>query len=332
MPMHTTGGETSHGGSGPKITRPKLSHIIPPPDSSSVSTNPSHSPHADLFALGDDPHMRTMWSHPSEPPEPPTEHRLAEFDPSCMINGYPSPSGPLLNTSSGSKRKRAMPGWSPVKKAKPVDENQGDETISDTFLDKSRSDPGHSMNIRINNLVKQVTEVLSKSNISDQIRDLSVEEAQCTLDFLQDLLDVPGIPPLSKRTLLQTSLKLTRTHDCVPRCLVLRGFSKTGDRAFAVGHFGELWKGTIEGVKVAVKQARIFTSDNNIRKVLRQVRREAIIWRQCDHPNVLPFYGIFRDSAPSTYCLVSPFLDNGSLRQYMSKTVDPDRHKLIRTD
>ncbi|KAK0219351.1 kinase-like domain-containing protein [Armillaria nabsnona] len=142
------------------------------------------------------------------------------------------------------------------------------------------------------------------------------------------LLDVPGIPPIFKRTLLKTSLRLTRTHDCVPRCLVLRGFKKTGDRAFALGHFGELWRGEIEGVKVAVKQARIFTSDHNIRKVLRQVRREAIIWRQCNHPNVLPFYGIFRDSAPSTYCLVSPFLDNGTLRQYMNKTVEPDRHKL----
>ncbi|PBK62612.1 kinase-like protein, partial [Armillaria solidipes] len=123
-------------------------------------------------------------------------------------------------------------------------------------------------------------------------------------------------------------LRLTRTHNCVPRCLVLRGFKKTGDHAFAVGHFGELWRGEIEGVEVAVKQARIFASDNNIKKVLRQVRREAIIWRQCDHPNVLPFYGIYRDSDPSTYCLVSPFMVNGSLRQYINKTNDPDRHRL----
>ncbi|KAK0219078.1 hypothetical protein IW262DRAFT_1077855 [Armillaria fumosa] len=189
MPMHTTSEETSHGGFGPKLSRPNLSHVIAPPDPSSVSTKPSNSPHADLFAVGDDPHIRTMWSHPSElSGEPPTEHRLADFDPSCMINDYPSPSGPLLNASSGSKCKRATPvGWSPVKKAKPIDENQGDETISDTFLDKSRSGLGHSMNIRINNLVKQVTEMLSKSNISDQIRGLSVEEAQCTLDFLQDM-------------------------------------------------------------------------------------------------------------------------------------------------
>ncbi len=74
---------------------------------------------------------------------------------------------------------------------------------------------------------------------------------------------------LSKRALLKTSLKLTRIHDCVPRCLMLKGFKKTGDYPFALGHFGELWRGQVEGMEVAVKQARVFTSDNNINKVLR---------------------------------------------------------------
>ncbi|KAK0447353.1 kinase-like domain-containing protein [Desarmillaria tabescens] len=135
------------------------------------------------------------------------------------------------------------------------------------------------------------------------------------------LLDVSSLPMISKRTFLKTSLKLTCIHDCVPKCLMLRDFKKTEDYPLALGHFGELWKGEVEGMEVAVKRARIFTSDSN-KKVL----------QQCDHPNVLPFYGIYRDSAPSTYCLVSPFMVNGSLRQYMTKTDDPDRHKLIRTD
>ncbi|KAK0218728.1 kinase-like domain-containing protein [Armillaria fumosa] len=133
---------------------------------------------------------------------------------------------------------------------------------------------------------------------------------------------------ISKRVLLKTSLELTRIHDCVPRCLMLKGFKKTGNYPFALGRFGEVWRGQVEGMEVAVKQARIFTSEDNINKVLRQVRREAIIWKQCDHPNVLPFYGIYCDSAPSTYCLVSPFMVNGSLRQYINKTDDPDRHNL----
>ncbi|PBK59470.1 kinase-like protein [Armillaria solidipes] len=209
-----------------------------------------------------------------------------------------------------------------------ADENQGDEAILDMLLDRPSSEPEHGMNTSINNVVEQVIEALSKSNIHHELLGLSIEEAQCTLDFLQDLLDGTSLPMISKRALLKTALKLTRIHDCVPRCLMLKGFKKTGDHPFAQGHFGELWRGQVGGMEVAVKQARIFAVDNNILKVLRQVRREAIIWRQCDHPNVLPFYGIYRGSAPSTYCLVSPFMVNGSLRQYMNKTDDPDRHNL----
>ncbi|PBK58482.1 kinase-like protein [Armillaria solidipes] len=180
----------------------------------------------------------------------------------------------------------------------------------------------------MDDVVKQVTEVLSKSNIRDQLLGLSVGEAQCTLDFLQDLLDVSGLPMISKRTFLKTTLKLTRIHDCVPRCLMLKGFKKTGDYSFARGSYGEVWRGQVEGMEVAVKQARIFTGDNNLEKVLRRVRREAIIWKQCNHPNVLPFYGIYFDPAPSIYSLVSPFMVNGSLCEYINKVDGPDRHDL----
>ncbi|PBK63642.1 kinase-like protein [Armillaria solidipes] len=167
---------------------------------------------------------------------------------------------------------------------------------------------------------------LSKSD--EQLSDVTAKQAQSTLDFLQDLLDIQGLPLSYKHTFLKTSLKLSRMYDCVPRCIVLRGFKKRGDYPFALGQFGEVWRGEVGGTEVAVKQARIFTSDNDIKEVLRKIRREAIIWGQCDHPNVLPFYGIYHDSAPSTYCLVSPFMVNGSLRQYLSNTANPGRHRL----
>lgn len=236
---------------------------------------------------------------------------------------------PSQDISSTLKHKRKILDSSPVmKRARPAGENQGDEAFLDVLLDRTSSEPRLGVNASANSIVKRVTDVLSDSNIRDQLLDLSVEEAQCTLDFLQGLLDVPGLPMISKRILLKTSLTLTRIHDCIPCCLTLRGFKKTGDYPFALGHFGELWRRQVAGVEVAVKQARIFTRDHNIKNVLRQVRREAIIWRQCDHPNVLPFYGIYHDSTPSTYCLVSPFMANGSLRRYMDTSDDPDLHNL----
>ncbi|KAK0473643.1 kinase-like domain-containing protein [Armillaria novae-zelandiae] len=208
------------------------------------------------------------------------------------------------------------------------DESQRDEAIVVALLDVYRRDPGpwHVIDTTTSKMAKQVVTALSK--LGDQLSDVTAKQAQSTLDFLQDLLDIQGLPLSYKHTFLKTSLKLSRMYDCVPRCIMLRGFKKKGDYPFALGQFGDLWRGEVGGMEVAVKQARIFTNDNDIKEVLRKIRREAIIWGQCDHPNVLPFYGIYRDSAPSSYCLVSPFMVNGSLRQYLSNTTNPDRHRL----
>ncbi len=50
---------------------------------------------------------------------------------------------------------------------------------------------------------------------------------------------------------------------------MLRGFKKTDDHPFALGQFGEVWRGEVGGTEVAVKQARIFINNNDIKKVLR---------------------------------------------------------------
>ncbi|KAK0429737.1 kinase-like domain-containing protein [Armillaria borealis] len=204
-----------------------------------------------------------------------------------------------------------------------------DEAIVDALLDASREPgPWHILDASTGELAKKVATILSKSEIYDQLSDLPVIQAQSTLDFLQDLLDIRGLPLSYKRTFLKTSLRLSRVYDCVPRCFTIGGFKKMDNHPFARGHFGDLWRGEVEETQVAVKQGRIYTGENNVKKVLRKMTREAIIWGQCDHPNVLPFYGIYRDSAPSSYCLVSPFMANGPLRQYLSNVDNPDRHRL----
>ncbi|KAK0218738.1 kinase-like domain-containing protein [Armillaria fumosa] len=204
-----------------------------------------------------------------------------------------------------------------------------EQAIVDALLDASGEvGPRYILDAATDELAKKVVVVLSKSEIYDQLSDLPVIQAQSALDFLQDLFDIRGLPLSYKRTFLKTSLKLARVHDCVPRCLTIGGFKMTGNHPFAQGHFGDLWRGEVEGTEVTVKQGRIFTRENNVKKVLRKMTREAIIWGQCDHPNVLPFYGIYRDSASSSYCLVSPFMANGPLRQYLSSVNNPDRHGL----
>ncbi|PBK70519.1 kinase-like protein [Armillaria solidipes] len=186
-----------------------------------------------------------------------------------------------------------------------------------------------SKDTECDNMVKQVATILCKPKAYDQLSALSKEEAQCTLDFLQDLLDIPYLPAPYKQTFLKVSLKLSRMHSCVPRCLTLSGFKKREGYPFAQGHFGDVWRGWIGRIEVAVKQARVFDiNHDNHNKVIQRVIREAMIWRQCDHPNILPFFGVFQDPIIPSYCLVSPFMANGSLPRFLNNTKCPDRYKL----
>jgi serine/threonine protein kinase len=59
---------------------------------------------------------------------------------------------------------------------------------------------------------------------------------------------------------------------------------------------------------------------------------ELTLWAHLSHPNILPFYGIFRDvSENGGICLVSPWMDNGNLHEYSRHCPQPERFRLVRT-
>lgn len=56
--------------------------------------------------------------------------------------------------------------------------------------------------------------------------------------------------------------------------------------------------------------------------------REALIWRQLSHPNLLPFFGLYY--VDSRLCLVSPWMENGHLLQFLRHTsTNIDRLSLV---
>ena len=64
--------------------------------------------------------------------------------------------------------------------------------------------------------------------------------------------------------------------------------------------------------------------------------REAILWKQLKHRNVLPFLGLYYlDKNKRRLCLVSPWMENGNLVQYLKKQRrnepggKPDRRKIL---
>ncbi|KAJ7831167.1 kinase-like domain-containing protein, partial [Mycena leptocephala] len=126
------------------------------------------------------------------------------------------------------------------------------------------------------------------------------------------LLDLESFP-FHKPLILKALLRLSRESGLHPRCFVLPELHKVGNQV-AAGSFGDLWKGLVCGVSVSVKIMRVF-EDSDVQSILNKFSREALIWRQLAHPNVLPFFGVYY--LDTRLCLVSPWMENGNIMKFL---------------
>ncbi|KAF8991733.1 kinase-like domain-containing protein [Cyathus striatus] len=71
--------------------------------------------------------------------------------------------------------------------------------------------------------------------------------------------------------------------------------------------------------------------NSNINKLLNAYKKEAILWSQLSHPNLLPFYGVHHlGDELGRICLVSPWMDNGNIKVYLEHFPDVNRLYLLR--
>lgn len=57
---------------------------------------------------------------------------------------------------------------------------------------------------------------------------------------------------------------------------------------------------------------------------------EIILWRQLCHPNVLPFHGVYYlDDLHTRVCLISPWMKNGNIVQFLKNAPDSDHVLLV---
>ncbi|KAJ7132530.1 hypothetical protein C8R44DRAFT_978066 [Mycena epipterygia] len=136
-------------------------------------------------------------------------------------------------------------------------------------------------------------------------------QAQKLLDLLQDLLDLP-LPPNLRPVLSKALMRLCRASMLHPTCFPLPGLERVGQQV-AGGGFGDICKGLVGAAE-------------------KELGREAAIWRQLSHPNLLPFLGVYRlNNTPDNHldntlngrldtrlCLISPWMENGDIPHFLS--------------
>ncbi|KAJ7235050.1 kinase-like domain-containing protein, partial [Mycena rebaudengoi] len=130
--------------------------------------------------------------------------------------------------------------------------------------------------------------------------------------------------PASRPSLFKALIRLSRASGLHPRCFPLTELQKVGKQV-AAGGFGDIWKGLVRGQHVSVKVMRIFQQDD-IEVVVKEFGREALIWRQLSHPNLLPFFGLYYWD--ERLCLVSPWMEDGNIHDFLKKTLASEAERI----
>ncbi|KAL0574948.1 Rho guanine nucleotide exchange factor [Marasmius crinis-equi] len=179
----------------------------------------------------------------------------------------------------------------------------------------------------------------------DALLKLKGEKAQTQLNILQNIAEKPEHHHLQKLA-WKIMFRLCKESGEFPQCCVIRTLSvDTSNEAVGGGKLGEVWKGQMVGVnnrtvRCAVKMPRTYllresrnvdsdeesededgmTHELAASKVFKAYLREAIRWRQLQHPNILPFLGMYYlDDNRRRVCLISPYMKRGDLNKFLGR-------------
>ncbi|KAG6915138.1 hypothetical protein DXG01_013077, partial [Tephrocybe rancida] len=120
------------------------------------------------------------------------------------------------------------------------------------------------------------------------------------------LLDVSKLDLSFRRNLIVATQRLSTNSGHYPACYKLDQVVQVGKDFVSGGAFGDIYKGKF---------------DDHV-----EISKETILWGQLSHPNILPFYGLFRFDGRVYF--VSPWMEHGDIRMYLMHNPGAPRFKL----
>ncbi|KAF5358870.1 hypothetical protein D9757_012304 [Collybiopsis confluens] len=166
---------------------------------------------------------------------------------------------------------------------------------------------------------------------------LAVDLAQRILDELQEarrpfLLDKHGgEDPVLRNNHVGLLRFISWKFQILPSSLTIQNVEREGGTAVTGGGCADIWRGTLQGNQVCLKVLRIFVEqDVKARDKLRkEFCREALIWRQLRHPNILPLLGVSIDLFSPSFCLISSWMENKDIITYLKQNPDHDLQTVL---
>ncbi|KAG6919867.1 hypothetical protein DXG01_015575 [Tephrocybe rancida] len=153
--------------------------------------------------------------------------------------------------------------------------------------------------------------------------------AQVILDACQLLLDSYGIPGCAKRQIIAAMQRLSGKTQLYSQRFMLQGpISLLEIGAVDSGGYGDIYKATSRGKVLCLKTLR--PNKAMFGHTIKLCAKEATIWSQLSHPNILPFYGLHLVDYKISF--VAPWAENGNVRQYLQETHPSPNRVLLCAD
>ncbi|KXN84925.1 hypothetical protein AN958_11908 [Leucoagaricus sp. SymC.cos] len=175
----------------------------------------------------------------------------------------------------------------------------------------------------ISALNQKLVSILKDPKSRKFLRSLQGSQAQLMIDYLFMVLQRPPSVPWFQKHALIALYKLSKSSLLYPRCYILRDISF--DSHESGGGFSDIHKGHYGDQQLCLKYwwSVVLT-------ILQIYAKEAILWGQMNHRNIVPFYGIYYlNEAQRQLCLVSPWMRNGDLVQYLKNNPSISRISFI---
>ncbi|KAF7374433.1 hypothetical protein MSAN_00327400 [Mycena sanguinolenta] len=173
---------------------------------------------------------------------------------------------------------------------------------------------------RIANLLRSI--FVSKS-LEEAVFRLEGDSAQCFLDVVQNTLDRGLLfAPEDGRMARRIIRKLACSSDKLPSTLFITGITGKEERPTSGGGFADIYRASYNNRIVALKYLRVtqYMRGSDLRKVRSKFCREALVWKELvHHPHILPFLGIEKNSFPSSLSMVSPWMEHGTVLDYLEQ-------------
>ncbi|KAJ7301263.1 kinase-like domain-containing protein, partial [Mycena albidolilacea] len=115
--------------------------------------------------------------------------------------------------------------------------------------------------------------------------------------------------------------KLSASCEMLPSSLFIIGVTGKEDRPTSGGGYADIYRASYGDQTVALKYMRPVQCmpSSDLRRIHLKFCREALVWKGLRHPYILPFLGVEGNDFPLSLCLVSPWMEHGTVLNHLKE-------------